>query len=232
MSVDPIGPMPNRAPMGSALQRTRIMAVLGSPEGLPEGSRPDVQRILAAAETLVENGVCCLMLNLPAALTLPVLEQLRPRVGDDTDLGIGAVTTPDEVFRAAGAGALFAASAHVAPDVVHAARSCGIASYPGALTPSEALLGWRTGATAVQLFPAGFQAPGYLAALRRSLPGVPLIPAGGIGCEQAADWIAAGAAAVGLGRALLGDALFPGGDLRSLGIRARLVCAAAAGAQP
>lgn len=228
MSTEPVSPLPNRAPMGGALQQSRIMAVLET-GGFPDaGSGPDLTRVAAAADTLVANGVGCLMLTNAAAGTSRALEHLRPRLPEGVELGIGGVLTPDDVVRAAGAGARFVASAQVAPDVVHSARSCGIASYAGALTPSEVHLAWRTGATAVQLFPAGFQGSGYLSAIRRTLPAVPLIAAGGIEWKQAADWLAAGAAAVGLGRSLLGDALLPGGNLRALGVRTRLVCAAAA----
>lgn len=228
MSTEPVGPLPNRAPMGGALQRTRIMAVLETDASPGPGPGADLARVTAAAETLVANGVGCLMLAHASPGTLQVLEHLRLRLPADVELGIGRVLTPDDVLRAAGAGARFVTSAHVAPDVVHSARSCGIASYPGALTPSEVHLAWRTGATAVQLFPAGFQGPAYLTAIRRALFSVPLIAAGGIEWKQATDWLAAGAAAVGLGRSLLGDALLPGGDVRALGVRTRLVCAAAA----
>lgn len=228
MSTEPVSPLPNRAPMGGALQQCRIMAVLETGTFPGGGPGPDLTRVAAAADTLAANGVGAMMLTNAAPGTIQALEYLRPRLPEDVELGIGGVLTPDDVLRAAGAGARFVASAQVAPDVVHSARSCGIASYAGALTPSEVHLAWRTGATAVQLFPAGFLGAGYLRTIRRTLPAVPLIAAGGIEWNQAAGWLAAGAAAVGLGRSLLGDALLPGGNIRALGVRTRLVCAAAA----
>ncbi|MCC3267628.1 bifunctional 4-hydroxy-2-oxoglutarate aldolase/2-dehydro-3-deoxy-phosphogluconate aldolase [Arthrobacter gengyunqii] len=230
MTTEPVRPMPNRAPMGSGLQRTRIVAVLETGSASAGHERPDSFRIATVADTLVENGVLCLALSPRAGNGLTVLEQLATRLPDDAELGLGAVLAPEDAVRAAGAGADFVMSPLVAPDMVHAARGIGLASYPGALTPSEVHLAWRTGATAVQLFPGGSQGPGYLAALRRALPDIPVIPGGGIECGDVADWLAAGAAAVVLGRSLLGDALLPGGDLRSLGVRTRLVCAAAADA--
>ncbi|MET4061945.1 2-dehydro-3-deoxyphosphogluconate aldolase/(4S)-4-hydroxy-2-oxoglutarate aldolase [Arthrobacter sp. UYP6] len=230
MTADPISPMPNRAPWGSGLHKTRIMAVLGVGGGFLGGPRPELSRVTAVTETLVENGIRCLALTAGGADGLPDLERLAARLPAGVELGLGAAMTPDDVIRAAAAGAGFVRSPQVAPDVVHAARRCGLASYPGALTPTEIHLAWRTGATAVHLFPGSVQGPGYLAAVRRALPGIPLIPSGGIGCDDVAEWLAAGAAAVGLGRSLLGDALLPGGNLRLLGVRTRLVCAAAAGA--
>lgn len=220
--------MPSRAPMGSGLQRTRIMAVLetGSVSGR---FHPDTSHIAAVADTLVENGVRALALT-SAGNGLEALEQLAGRLPDGVELGLGSLLGPQDVVRAANAGAGFVMSPQVAPDVVHAARGCGLASYPGAMTPSEVHLAWRTGATAVHLFPGGSLGPDYLAALRQALPDVPMLPSGGIGCAEVANWLAAGAAAVVLGRSLVGDALLPGGDLRSLGVRTRLACAAAADA--
>ncbi len=226
--MEPVSPMPNRAPMGSGLQQSRIVAVLNTGTAFGQHG-PELSGVLAAAQTLAENGIQTLALAF-AGKSLNVLEYLADRLPDGVELGPGAVLAPEDVVRAAGAGARFVMSPHVAPDVVHAARGCGLASYPGAMTPSEAHLAWRTGATAVQLVPAGPLGPNYLAALLQALPNVPVIPAGGIQCSEVAGWLAAGAAAVVLGRSLVGDGLLPGGDLRALGVRTRLACAAAADA--
>lgn len=220
--------MPNRAPMGIGLQQTRIAAVLAL-SSAAEQHRPEISAVAAAAGILVDNGARCLALA-PGGNTLRILEHLAGRLPDGVDLGLASVLAPEDVVRAANAGARFVMSPHVAPDVVHAARGCGLASYPGAMTPSEVHLGWRTGATAVQLFPAGPLGPDYLAALRHALPDIPVMPGGGIPVDDVAGWLAAGAAAVVLGRSLVGDSLLPGGDLRALGVRTRLACAAAGNA--
>jgi 2-dehydro-3-deoxyphosphogluconate aldolase/(4S)-4-hydroxy-2-oxoglutarate aldolase len=140
---------------------------------------------------------------------------------------MGTVLTADEVDRAVDAGARFVVSPSVVPEVIEAAQRHGIASYPGALTPTEIHTAWRAGATAVKLFPAGTLGPSYLTAVRAPLPDVPLVPTGGVDVEAVGAWLDAGAVAVGLGGPLIGDALKPGGDLDALAERARAVCAAA-----
>jgi 2-dehydro-3-deoxyphosphogluconate aldolase/(4S)-4-hydroxy-2-oxoglutarate aldolase len=130
------------------------------------------------------------------------------------------------VDRAADAGARFVVSPSVDVAVIEAAARHGIASYPGALTPTEISTAWSAGATAVKLFPAGALGPSYLTAVRAPLPDVPLIPTGGIALEEAGTWLAAGAVAVGVGSPLIGDALATGGDLDALAQRAQAVCAA------
>jgi 2-dehydro-3-deoxyphosphogluconate aldolase/(4S)-4-hydroxy-2-oxoglutarate aldolase len=110
------------------------------------------------------------------------------------------------------------------------ARIAGVAMYPGALTPTEILSAHRSGAAAVKLFPASAMSPGYLKDVRGPFPGIPVIPTGGVGVEDIPSWLAAGAAAVGLGTPLLGGSLADGPDA-ALAERARRAVAAVAGAR-
>ena len=81
-----------------------------------------------------------------------------------------------------------------------------------------------------QIFPASTVGPGYIAQLRGPFPDLQVIPSGGVGIEDAAAWISAGALAVSLGGPLLGDA-FHGGDLGALRSRAARVTALVAEAR-
>ena len=99
--------------------------------------------------------------------------------------------------------------------------------YPGAFTPTEIYAAMTAGAAAVKVFPAGGLGPGYLRDIRGPLPGARIMPTGGIKIEDVADWLAAGAVAVGLGSPLIGDAA-SGGDLRKLAARARQAVSAVA----
>jgi 2-dehydro-3-deoxyphosphogluconate aldolase/(4S)-4-hydroxy-2-oxoglutarate aldolase len=101
---------------------------------------------------------------------------------------------------------------------------------PGALTPTEVAAAWAAGATAVKVFPvSAVGGPAYVKAIRAALPEVPLMPTGGVGIDDIGAYLAAGAAAVGVGSPLLGDAGDPGGDLAALAARARRAVAAATG---
>jgi 2-dehydro-3-deoxyphosphogluconate aldolase/(4S)-4-hydroxy-2-oxoglutarate aldolase len=77
----------------------------------------------------------------------------------------------------------------------------------------------------VKLFPAEFLGPAYVTALRGPFPQVGLVPVGGVGIAEAADYLRAGALAVGAGGPLAGDAP-DGGDLTALRSRARAFRAA------
>src|SRR3954466_1919990 len=206
-----------RVPMSEAVTTTGVIAILRA---------ENASRAEAVVDVLLENGIRSLELTLTTQGALEVVERLAAGVSDGTDLGVGTVLTADDVDRAVDAGARFVVSPSVVPAVIEAAARHGIASYPGACTPTEIHAAWTAGASAVKLFPAGALGPGYLAAVRAPLPDIPLVPTGGVAVEAVGAWLDAGAAAVGLGSPLLGDALAPDGDLDGLAERARTVRAA------
>ena len=220
MTADLVPPEPVRVPMSTALLATRVVAILRA---------GDSSRAEAVVDVLVDGGVRCLELTMTTPGALDVVERLAARVPDDVDLGIGTVLTAQEVDRAVDAGARFVVSPSVVPAVIGAAARHGIASYPGALTPTEIHDAWSLGASAVKLFPAGSLGPGYLKALRAPLPDIPIVPTGGIDIAAVGAWLDAGAAALGMGGPLIGDALTATGDLGALAERVRAVSAAVAG---
>jgi 2-dehydro-3-deoxyphosphogluconate aldolase/(4S)-4-hydroxy-2-oxoglutarate aldolase len=205
--------------MSEALSTTRVVAILRA---------ENASRAEAVVDVLLEHGIRSLELTLTTEGALDVVARLAARVPESTDLGVGTVLSADGVDRAVGAGARFVVSPSVDPAVIGAAARHGIASYPGALTPTEISTAWQAGATAVKLFPAGSLGPSYLTAVRAPLPDIPLIPTGGVAVEEAGTWLAAGAVAVGVGSPLIGDALAPGGDLDALARRAQALCDAVA----
>jgi 2-dehydro-3-deoxyphosphogluconate aldolase/(4S)-4-hydroxy-2-oxoglutarate aldolase len=221
MTADPVPSEPVRVPMSTALLATRVVAILRA---------GDSARAEAVVDVLVDGGIRCIELTMTTPGALDVVERLAARVADVVDLGVGTVLTAAEVDRAVDAGACFVVSPSVVPAVIGAATRHGIASYPGALTPTEIHGAWSLGASAVKLFPAGSFGPGYLAALRAPLPDIPIVPTGGIGAGEAAAWLDAGAAALGMGGPLIGDAMTATGDLGALAERVRAVCAVVAGA--
>jgi 2-dehydro-3-deoxyphosphogluconate aldolase/(4S)-4-hydroxy-2-oxoglutarate aldolase len=209
---------PERVPIGEQLAVTRVVAILRAEHA---------GRAETVAEVLVEHGIRCLELTLTTKGAMEVVERLAAKLPDDVEVGVGTVLTAADVDRAVDAGARFVVSPSVDPQVVEAAVRRGVASYPGALTPTEIQTAWTLGASAVKLFPAGSLGIGHLKAVRAPLPHVPLVPTGGVEVHAVGAWLDAGAVAVGMGSPLIGDALTDGGDLGALADRTRAVCAAA-----
>jgi 2-dehydro-3-deoxyphosphogluconate aldolase/(4S)-4-hydroxy-2-oxoglutarate aldolase len=111
---------------------------------------------------------------------------------------------------------------------VDEAHAHGLLAVPGAATAAEILAAWRHGARLVKVFPSGpLGGPAYLRAVRGPLPEVPLVPTSGPTAETLADYLAAGAVAVGVG----GEVFPPGWTLASVEAAARRVHQALAAAR-
>lgn len=182
-------------------------------------------RVGAAVDTLVECGITCVELTLTMPQAVACIFELVKRLGDSACIGAGTVLTRDQARECIGAGAQFLVAPSVVPDVVETAVSAGIPCLPGALTPSEIVAAWNTGASAVKLFPASLGGARYLRDVRAPLPDIPLIPTGGVGIDDVPGYLAAGAVAVGLGSPLFGESLRDG-DLADLAERAKKLVAA------
>lgn len=180
-------------------------------------------------EALIDGGVRSIELTLSTEGVLDVLPGLVDTYADHACIGVGTVTDQAEVAALVAAGASFLVTPVTDVVVVAAALNAGVPIVPGGLTPSELFSGWKAGAPAVKVFPASQLGPGYISALHGPFPGLRVIPSGGIGVDDAAAWLEAGALAVSLGGPLLQDA-FAGGSLPALSQRARSVTTRAADA--
>ncbi|NJC21520.1 2-dehydro-3-deoxyphosphogluconate aldolase/(4S)-4-hydroxy-2-oxoglutarate aldolase [Arthrobacter pigmenti] len=175
-------------------------------------------------DSLVAGGVDVIELTLSTRGVFEELPLIRERFGDAAHIGVGTVLTTNDAMNSLDAGAEFLITPAMNLAVVEAAVQRGVPIAPGGLTPSELHAGWAAGSSAVKLFPASTVGTEYLAQLRGPFPDMQIIPSGGVGIEQAPEWIAAGSPAVSVGGPLLKDA-FDGGDPAALAARARRVCA-------
>ena len=90
----------------------------------------------------------------------------------------------------------------------------------GAYTPSEAQMAHEAGADFVKLFPADSLGPGYIKALRAPLPHLRVVPTGGVGLPNVADFLAAGCVALGVGSSLVSAKILQEADWPALTQRA------------
>jgi 2-dehydro-3-deoxyphosphogluconate aldolase/(4S)-4-hydroxy-2-oxoglutarate aldolase len=188
----------------------------------------DAGRFLDVGRVLYEAGVRGIEVTLTSEGALEAFGRLREELPGDALLGVGTVRSVADAELAAAAGAGYLVAPDLRPEVVGWAVERGLPVVPGALTPTEVAAAWAAGATAVKVFPvSAVGGPAYVKAVRAPLPEVPLVPTGGVGIDDIGDYLDAGAAAVGLGSPLLGDAGDPDGDLAALADRARRAVAAA-----
>jgi len=220
---EPSGPA--AAPPGPFLERLAAVPVVA----ILRSARAD--RFLDAGRVLYEAGLRAIEITLTSSGGLEAFVQLRDELPQDALLGVGTVRTLADAELAVAAGASYLVAPDFRPEVVAWAVERQLPVVPGALTPSEVAAAWAAGATAVKVFPvSAVGGPAYVKAVRAPLPEVPMVPTGGVGIGHIRAYLSAGAAAVGVGSPLLGDAGDPGGDLAALRDRARQAVAAATGA--
>lgn len=197
----------------TAIRRSRVLAVLRA---------PDATVFPAATTVLAEAGIDCVEITLTSPGALHALAAMaRAAERDGTTIGAGTVLTRDQAAAAVDAGATFLISPSVAIDVIEVGRERGITVITGAATPTEIEAAWQLGAHMVKVFPAAqLGGPAYISAIRGPFPDIPLVPTGGIRIDVAAEYLAAGAVAIGVGGPLTGE-LSGEGDLKALGQRAR-----------
>jgi 2-dehydro-3-deoxyphosphogluconate aldolase / (4S)-4-hydroxy-2-oxoglutarate aldolase len=162
---------------------------------------PDQARF--AAEMLYESGIPVLEIPLTVPQATQVIAELAKRF-PDLIVGGGTILDEESARRCLDAGARFLTSPGFVPEVLACARQADVAAFPGALTPTEVIAGWKAGADFVKIFPAASEGgPNYIRTLKVPLPQIPLIVSGGVNQLTAFDYILAGAHAIGVGSELL-----------------------------
>jgi 2-dehydro-3-deoxyphosphogluconate aldolase/(4S)-4-hydroxy-2-oxoglutarate aldolase len=164
---------------------------------------PDGKQLVDVARALVAGGIDVLEVTFTVPQAHKVLEQVADALGDKVLLGAGTVLDPETCRTAILAGAEFIVSPGTNLDVIGMCKRYSKLALPGALTPTEVITAWQAGADFVKVFPCDVLGPAHIRALRGPLPQVPMIPTGGVTLETAADFLKAGACALGVGSALV-----------------------------
>ncbi|HET7295198.1 MAG TPA: bifunctional 4-hydroxy-2-oxoglutarate aldolase/2-dehydro-3-deoxy-phosphogluconate aldolase [Vicinamibacteria bacterium] len=175
----------------------------------------------AAGRACLRGGLRFLEITLTVPDALAVVARLARE--DGAIVGVGSVTSREQVSAAARAGARFSVSPHLDSDLVAEARSRGLLASAGAVTPTEMMAAHRAGAEVIKIFPGAAFGPGYLKAIREPLPFLKLMPTGGVDEKNLTAWLEAGACAVGLGGSLLPKPAVQAGDWAAVEARARQV---------
>jgi 2-dehydro-3-deoxyphosphogluconate aldolase/(4S)-4-hydroxy-2-oxoglutarate aldolase len=156
-----------------------------------------------AAEAIHQSGISIAEITMTVPDALAVISELV-RALPEMLVGAGTVLNPDAARRCLDAGAKFLVSPGLNVKTIELANKENVVIMAGALTPTEVITAWEAGADFVKVFPCG-QVGGasYIRALKGPLPDVLLVPTGGVNLHTAADFLAAGAAALGVGGELI-----------------------------
>lgn len=168
-----------------------------------------IDDLVGTVEVLVEEGFS----NFALPVASEAFGDAVAIFGARAVVGVSRVSTAAQVAEAAGVGARFVLADVASAEVASLASDLGLACYLTAMTPSEVRAALAVpGATGALLYPA--DVVGHAMATRLAEMGLAgrVVPLGGVGAYAAGEWGKAGAPAVCVDQALLGDAL-NGGSL-------------------
>jgi 2-dehydro-3-deoxyphosphogluconate aldolase / (4S)-4-hydroxy-2-oxoglutarate aldolase len=164
-------------------------------------SNPEYARY--ACESLHRAGIPVAEVTMTVPHATEVISDVAKAL-PDMIVGGGTVLDVETARRCIDAGAKFLTSPGLVVEVVEFAVKHGVVVFPGALTPTEVIAAWKAGADFVKIFPcAPVGGHTYIRSLKVPFPQIPLIASGGVNQQSAANFILAGASALGIGSELI-----------------------------
>ena len=162
------------------------------------------EEAMQVIEAIRAGGVPVLEITMTVPRAVRVIEQVADRYGDEVVVGAGTVLDAETARACILAGATFVVSPSLNLATIELCQRYSVVVTPGALTPTEVVTAWQAGADAVKIFPCSAMGGAtYLKSLKAPLPQVEMIPTGGVSLATAAEFIQAGAFALGVGADLV-----------------------------
>jgi 2-dehydro-3-deoxyphosphogluconate aldolase/(4S)-4-hydroxy-2-oxoglutarate aldolase len=177
---------------------------------------------LLASRAVHAGGIPIVEVTMTVPGAIEVIAELTRTLGQEVLIGAGTVLDARTAEQCLKAGAQFLVSPGFDRETVELAKTKGVLMMAGALTPTEVITAWKAGADFVKIFPAGnVGGPSYIKALKAALPQIPMVPTGGVNLKTAADFLRAGASALGIGGELVSAAYLEEGDGDAIAAAAR-----------
>jgi len=159
------------------------------------------------AEACARGGAAAIEITFTVPGATAVIEALAKQyAAGEILIGAGTVLDPETARMAILAGAQYIVSPSVSPETARLCNRYQIPYMPGACTVREIVDAMECGADIVKLFPGETLGPAFVKAVRGPLPQASLMPTGGVSIDNVAEWIKAGAVAVGVGGSLTSGA--------------------------
>jgi 2-dehydro-3-deoxyphosphogluconate aldolase / (4S)-4-hydroxy-2-oxoglutarate aldolase len=186
------------------VSRAEVIKQIKDSGVIPVVRASSADEAMRAIDAIREGGISILEITMTVPGAVALIEQVSKLYGDVATVGAGTVLDPETATACIEAGAKFVVSPALNLETIACCQRHDVPVMPGALTPTEVVQAWNAGADFVKVFPAGaVGGPSYLRSLKAPLPQIELVPTGGVSLKTAADFIKAGAAALGVGADLV-----------------------------
>lgn len=164
-------------------------------------------RAVDVARALAAGGVNVLEFTLTGQGATDAVTATRKALGDSVCVGVGTVLSAEQAEVAIDAGAEFLVTPAVRKQVIAVSVKRQTLVLCGGMTPTELLEAHEAGAEMVKVFPAQLGGPKFIKDVLAPMPFLKMVPTGGVSPENARDYLAAGAVAVGIGGNLVSNKL-------------------------
>ncbi len=182
------------------MSREQILEKIREVGLVPVLRAPSAETAIAAASAIESGGVPILEITMTVPGAIGVIRAVVESSQGRVLVGAGTVLDPETARACILAGAEFIVSPSLNVKTIELCRRYAIPVIPGALTPTEIVTAWEAGADCVKIFPcSAVGGAKYLTALKGPLPQIDLIPTGWVSLSTAAEFLAAGAFALGVG---------------------------------
>ena len=186
------------------MNKTEILERIRAIGLVPVLRATSAKEAITIADAILAGGVTVLEVTMTVPGAIQVMQQLADHHGEKLLIGAGTVLDAETARSCLLAGAQFIVSPALDVRTIELCRRYSAPVMPGALTPTEIVTAWQAGADLVKVFPcSAVGGAKYLKALQAPLPQIPLIPTGGVSLSTAAEFLAAGAFALGVGSDLV-----------------------------
>jgi 2-dehydro-3-deoxyphosphogluconate aldolase/(4S)-4-hydroxy-2-oxoglutarate aldolase len=177
--------------------------------------------LIEVGRALAKGGVSFLEITMTVPKALAIIEQVADALKEEVVVGAGTVLDAETARAVILAGAGYVVSPAMRPAVIEVCRRYDVVCMPGGMTPTEVLEAWELGADVVKVFPGSVGGPQFLKHLKGPFPFIELMTTGTVNLDNAAQFIKAGACAVGIGGELVGNQAIAGREFDRITQNAR-----------
>ena len=171
-----------------------------------------MEEVLAVLPVFREAGLTTVEITMNTPDAANIIRQALTQEGRGLNIGAGTVCNKDDLEMALDSGSQFIVTPVLSKKVIKSCVKKGVPIFPGAYTPTEIYKAWTLGAAMVKIYPATALGPQYVKDLKAPMSQLKLLPTGGVGLENMADFLLAGADGLGIGGQLFDKQLIQNRD--------------------
>lgn len=203
------------------MDKQKVMDTLVSQKLVAVLRKIDKDKLQNVVGALINGGISCIEITVDGDGALENIKKIKEKYGDKIFVGAGTVLDSVSCRMAITQGAQYIVTPTLNTDVIKMANMYGVLCVSGAMTPTEILTAYKSGADMVKVFPAGTLGAHFIKELGGPLAHIPIMVTGGLTLDNIAEFKNAGAKALGIGSFLTDKEAIATGNYKKIEDMAR-----------